>query len=204
MTRVLVVYCHPVRDSLVGAALTRVLAVLDIAGSEYRLHDLYGDAFEPEPTAASDEVDADPAVRRYVDDLRWCDTLVFVYPTWWAGQPAMLRGWIDRVWMHGVAWGRDEGGGGAAPLPHDIRRLVVVTTHGSPKYVNAFQGEGGKRTIGRGLRSMCRPRAAFDWISLYGVDTCNTRQRSRFLDRVERRIMRLASHRPARPRRPSA
>ena len=34
----------------------------------------------------------------------WADALVLVYPTWWSGQPAMLKGWFDRVLASGVAW----------------------------------------------------------------------------------------------------
>ena len=45
-----------------------------------------------------------PDVEGYCDSLRWCDTLIFVYPTWWSGQPAMLTGWLDRVLLRGVAW----------------------------------------------------------------------------------------------------
>jgi NAD(P)H dehydrogenase (quinone) len=201
MTRALVVYCHPVADSLVGAALTRVVTGLEAAGAEYRVHDLYGDGFEPQLTwsehAAHVAPCADPAVQRYGDDLRWCDTLVFVYPTWWAGQPAMLKGWIDRVWANGVAWQCSPGATRVSPLLTGIRRLIVVTTHGSPKYVNVLEGEGGKRTISRSLRAMCHPRTRTRWIALYGVDTCSAARRARFLGHVESRITRLAEHDPA-------
>jgi NAD(P)H dehydrogenase (quinone) len=37
-------------------------------------------------------------------DLDWCDTLIFVYPTWWYGLPAMIKGWLDRVLVPGVAF----------------------------------------------------------------------------------------------------
>ena len=203
MTRALVVYCHPSRDSLAGAALTRVLTGLDAAEADHRLHDLYGDGFEPEfardDHAAHMRPGTDPSVRPYTDDLVWCDTLVFVYPTWWAGQPAMLKGWIDRVWVKGVAWDFPDSAGRVVPLLSNIRRLVVVTTHGSSKFVNALEGEGGKRTVSRSLRSMCHPRARTHWIALYGVDTCNDERRTTFLDRVERRTTRLASNAGRKP-----
>lgn len=192
MTSALVVYCHPDADSLVGAALTRVVAGLEAAGAEYRVHDLYEDGFEPRLTASEHETDVtpgtDPGVQQYGVDLRWCDTLVFVYPTWWAGQPAMLKGWIDRVWANGVAWERSAATTRVTPLLTGIRRLIVVTTHGSPKYVNVLEGEGGKRTVARSLRAMCHPRARTRWIALYGADTCSAARCTRFLDHVERRI----------------
>jgi NAD(P)H dehydrogenase (quinone) len=203
VTRALVVYCHPSLDSLAGAALARVLTGLQSAGADHRLHDLYGDGFEPEFTAdehaAHTRPGADPSVRPYADDLVWCDTLVLVYPTWWAGQPAMLKGWIDRIWVNGVAWDFPDRAGRVVPLLSNIRRLVVVTTHGSSKFVNAFEGEGGKRTVSRSLGSMCHRRARAHWIALYSVDTCSDERRTRFLDRVERRTIRLASYAHRKP-----
>ena len=50
-----------------------------------------------------------PELQRYADDLAWAEALVLVYPTWWSGQPAMLKGWIDRVWVAGVAWELRDG-----------------------------------------------------------------------------------------------
>ncbi len=201
MTRVLVAYCQPVADSLIGAALARTLAGLEAVGAEFRIHDLYGDGFEPELSAAEHGAylapGVDPSLQRYVDDLRWCDTLVFVYPTWWAGQPAMLKGWFDRVWACGVAWESTPGADRITPLLGTVRRLVVVTAHGSPKYVNALEGEGGKRTVFRSLRAMCHPRARTHWIALYGVDTSSQKQRAGFLDRVERKVSHLAARRSA-------
>jgi NAD(P)H dehydrogenase (quinone) len=78
------------------------------------------------------------------------------------------------------------------PGLHNIRRLVAVTTHGSAKWTNMLEGEAGKRTITRSLRTMCHPRARSTWIAMYGIDTSTDAQRSAFLDRVERRLTHLA------------
>jgi len=72
-----------------------------------------------------------------------------------------------------------------------VRRLVAVTTHGSSKWINAIEGEGGKRTLTRSLRTMCHPLARTTWLALYGIDTASMPQRRAFLDRVERRLRRL-------------
>ena len=68
--------------------------------------------------------------QRYADDLRWAQALVFVYPTWWSGQPAMLKGWIDRVWVAGVAWELPPGADMLKQLLTNVRRIVVVTNNG--------------------------------------------------------------------------
>jgi NAD(P)H dehydrogenase (quinone) len=196
VTRALVVYCHPAPNSFVAAARDRVLAGLVDGGAELRLTDLYADGFEPGFTATDRalhlEPDVDPSIRRHVDDLAWCDTLVLVYPTWWAGQPAMLKGWIDRVWVNGVAWSLPSGSNRLRPELRNVRRLVAVTTHGSSKWINVIEGEGGKRTVTRSLRAMCHPLARTTWLALYGLDSATPDQRAAFLDRVERRSRRLA------------
>jgi putative NADPH-quinone reductase len=189
---VLVVYCHPVPTSFVASVRDRVLGALDRPGRVTRVTDLYADGFDPcfdahdlqthlEPGVA-------PALQRYADDLRWCDVLVLVYPTWWSGQPAMLKGWIDRVWANGVAWVLPEGTDRIRPLLRNVRRIVVVTTHGSSKLINSLQGEGGKRVVTRALRSLCGRRCRTTWVAMYGVDTSTAEQRQAFLNRVERRL----------------
>ena len=117
---------------------------------------------------------------------------MLVYPTWWAGQPAMLKGWFDRVLVNGVAWrpaGRARTASGRCS--RNIRRLVVVTSHGSTKYVNALEGEGGKRVVGRGAAGPVPPRCRTTWIALYDIDRAPADRRQAFLDRVERRLARL-------------
>ena len=160
-----------------------------------RFTDLYASGFDP-GFSASDHANhlvagTDPSLASHAEDLQWCDTLVLVYPTWWSGQPAMLKGWIDRVWVSGVAWTLPDGANRLQPGLRNVRRLVAVTTHGSPKWINMIEGEAGKRTITRSLRTMCHPRARTTWLAMYGVDTSTDSQRAAFLDRVERRLLRL-------------
>ena len=200
---VLVVHCHPDPVSFVASARDRVLTALDRAGHVVRVTDLYAGGFDPcfdehdrrthlEPGTA-------PALQRHADDLRWCDALVLVYPTWWSGQPAMLKGWIDRVWANGVAWTMStsvstSGPAGAnrlRPLLRNVHRIVVVTTHGSSKLVNSLQGEGGKRVVTRALRSLCSRRCRTTWVAMYGVDRSTAEDRRAFLERVERRLTAL-------------
>lgn len=187
--RVLAVYCHPNPGSLIAAARERALSGLRSAGHEVRLTDLYADGFDPAMTAAERRAHKEPGVtpelRRYADDLAWAEALVLIYPTWWSGQPAMLKGWIDRVWVAGVAWEMREGDRTPTPMLRNVRRIVVVTTHGSSKLLNALEGEGGKRTVTRSIRAMCARRARTTWCALYGVDACDEQRRNEFLDHVE-------------------
>jgi len=192
---VLVVHCHPVADSFVASARDRVLRTLHRTGHVVRVTDLYAEEFDPCFDAHDRRTHLEPgtvpALERHAADLRWCDSLVLVYPTWWSGQPAMLKGWIDRVWANGVAWTLPAGSNRVRPLLRNVRRIVVVTTHGSSKLVNAVQGEGGKRVVTRALRSLCSRRCRTTWVAMYGVDTSTAAERRTFLDRVERRLAKL-------------
>lgn len=192
---VLVVYCHPDPESFVAAAHQRVLAGLGATRHDVRSIDLYADGFDPvfdadehrrhlEPGASAD-------LAAHVEALQWCNTLILVYPTWWSGQPAMLKGWFDRVWVRGVAWDLPEGANRIRPLLRNIRRIVAVTTHGSAKLVNGLEGEAGKRTVTRSLRLMCHPRCRTEWWSHYGLDTDRPDRRVEFLARVEQRAARI-------------
>jgi NAD(P)H dehydrogenase (quinone) len=132
-----------------------------------------------------------PELQRYADDLRWAQALVLVYPTWWSGQPAMLKGWIDRVWVAGVAWELPPGADVVRPLLRNVRRIVAITGHGSSKLVNALEGEAGKRTMTRSMRAMCARRTRTTWCAMYGLDTAGGDARERFLEKVERVMSRL-------------
>lgn len=193
--RVLVVHCHPDQGSLVAEAHRRLLAGLARTRHEVRDRDLYAEGFDPLFTADERrrhlEPGAAPELADHVADLQWCDTLVLVYPTWWSGQPAMLKGWFDRVWVRGVAWELPEGANRLKPLLRNVRRIIVVTTHGSSKLMNALEGEAGKRTASRSLRLMCHPRCRMSWWPLYGVDRSTEADRRGFLDRIERRAAAL-------------
>ncbi len=206
--RTLVVYCHPDEESFTAAIRDRVVAALEDAGCETRVTDLYAEGFDPVFTAEEHEAHleegAHPDARSHVDDLLWCEQVVLVYPTWWSGQPAMLKGWIDRAFVRGAAWELPPGAKRLQARLRNVRRLIVVTTHGSPKWVNALQGEPGKRVVTRTLRAVCHPLTRTTWIAMYGVDRSTPEQRQAFLDALPRRLRLRRRDQRRRDQRPAA
>jgi NAD(P)H dehydrogenase (quinone) len=192
---VLVVLAHPDPASFVAAAHRRVLVGLERAGHTVRSIDLHAEGFDPVFDADDHRRHLEPGVADdltpHAEALSWCHTLVLVYPTWWSAQPALLKGWFDRVWVRGVAWDLPAGANRLRPGLSNVRRIVVVTTHGSSKLVNSLEGEAGKRTVTRSLRLMCHPRCRTHWWAYYGLDTDRPERRRAFLERVERRAARL-------------
>ena len=192
-----VVYCHPDPESFSAAICARAVDALNAAGHQVRVSDLYAEGFDPtlslheKLTHLAPEHQSDIAA--YCDNLRWCESLVFVYPTWWSGQPAMLTGWLDRVLVRGVAWDVTTGGTSITSLLTNVRRVVVITTHGSGKLLNVVEGEGGRRVICRAVRVLCHRFARTKWLAMYNVDRSSDEERRAFLDRVERRMHSLWS-----------
>lgn len=196
---VLVLFAHPLADSYGRALCDRTMQSLTADGHDVRLHDLWHEGFNPVLSATEKRSHfADPEVKTagdsllasHVNDLRWCESIVFLYPSWWSAPPAIMKGWFDRVLMHGVAWTFPEGATRLhAGLTH-VRRLVVVTTYGSSRWVNALEGEPGKATIRRGLRVLCNVRCRSTWIAHYGVDRAEQSERARFLSALPRRLRR--------------
>ncbi len=100
----LVVYCHPCPDSFSAAMKQTVMSALTTCGHEVRLIDLYDEGFDPVMSAPErrryhDAGINEQPVREHIRRNPPCDTLVFVYPTWWYGLPATPKGWLDRVWV---------------------------------------------------------------------------------------------------------
>ena len=190
-----VVYCGPDPESFTAAVCQRVVDALQADGHEVRTSDLYAEDFEPalslEERLTHRDPGQHPAIAGYCSHLSWCDTLVFIYPTWWSGQPAMLTGWLDRVLVSGVAWNETTGSVRITPGLTNIRRVVAITTHGSSKLINLLEGETGRRVIGRSVRVLCHRFARTTWLAMYNIDRSSEAERTAFLDRVERRMHRL-------------
>lgn len=195
--RALVVYCHPDPASFSAAVRDRVLEHLRAAGAEIRLHDLYALGFQPclsqsewrgyldSPTNRAPVADA-------AADLEWCDTLIFVYPTWWYGLPAMLKGWLDRVLLPDIAFLMPDGvNKNIRPGLARITRLGVFTTCGASRWLTFFVGAPGKRTLLRGVRLICARGCRTAFAAHYLMDSSTPESRAAHLNRVGRAMDRL-------------
>jgi putative NADPH-quinone reductase len=192
--RFLVIYAHPVKDSFVSALHQRAVAALKGAGHEVDDCDLYTEGFQPvlsrEERIAYHNVGANQGhVAKEIERLRRCDGLVLVFPTWWYGMPAILKGYIDRVWLPGVVFKLDRGR--TQPILDNVERFAVVTTYGSPWWLNKLIFDPNRSMLMRGIRLLFPrvPRAL--WLALYGMDSADAAKRAKFLRKVERRLREL-------------
>jgi NAD(P)H dehydrogenase (quinone) len=130
--KVLVVFDHPRRTSLCGAVLERFHAGLTEAGHTVEIADLRAEGFDPR-LPVEDEPDWDngkrysPAVLAEQARIERNDAVAFVFPVWWWSVPATTKGWIDRVWNDGWAYG-------SAKLTLQKARLIAVTAGSTASY----------------------------------------------------------------------
>ena len=154
--RTLIVVAHPLAESFTHAAALRVRATLERRGFAVDLIDLYADDFDPRLTAAERRAYLAPphdlnAVSGYAALLRQARKLVFVFPQWWFGPPAIMKGFFDRVIAPGIAF-EHRPGGGLTPLLTHIDALWIVSSTGAPWWVaRLYMGDPVRRLIARGL-----------------------------------------------------
>lgn len=185
--RILLVHSHPRADSLNAALRDATRESLEAAGHTVEVRDLYAEGFNPALSAEERGVyhavtDNYLGVAAHVESLRAADALVLVYPTWWYGMPAMLKGWFDRVWAPGVAF--KLGDGAIEPLLTNIKRIAVVTTYGSPTWLLWYIGRIDRKLMGRGIRRLCAKDCKVEWVTLTRMDHRTRAECEGFVTRV--------------------
>ncbi|NND75146.1 MAG: NAD(P)H-dependent oxidoreductase [Ilumatobacter sp.] len=187
-----VVIAHPCDDSFTKELAAGVVAGLRAGHHTVDVVDLYALGFAPAMTTAEraayhgDEPILDPLVAVQASLVQRVDTLVFVYPTWWSGLPAILKGWLDRVLVPGVGFVFDERTTAVRPGLTNVRRIIGVSTYGSPRRYVRFVNDNGRRTLTRALRASCGLRTRVRWYACYGIDTSTAADRAEFAASVER------------------
>ena len=161
------------------------------AGHEVTLVDLYADGFET--CLSADERIAydgtnpilDPLVQRYADLVKTSEGLVFVYPTWWWGMPAILKGFLERVMVPGVSFFLDPTTNKVVPGLGHVRRLVGISTYGSSRLAMRIFTDAGRRMVVRSIR-LLTPRFGCRtvWLPLYSLDRSSPADRAAFVAKV--------------------
>lgn len=194
--KVLVVYSHPVPESFCAALRDTVVDTLKAKGHEVRLTDLYAEDFDPrlgcqERRDYHTEGKNLTYVPEHIANIQWADALIFVFPTWWYGLPAMLKGWLDRVFVPGVSFTMPKGQMPVMPALTNVKLVGGITTCGSPWWWMKIVGEPHRRTLLRGIRGACHPRCKTLWMAHYRMDSSTPESRKSYLVRVRERLSRL-------------
>ena len=134
----LIIYSHLNPKSFTKAIVDTVEKKAVEKGDEVKIIDLYGDKFNPvlefpdiEHAFMGKEAPGD--VKNYQEMVKWADHLTIVYPLWWGQMPAMLKGFIDRVFSHGFAYAYTEKGAEAL-LKGKTAHVYICTGNPSEVY----------------------------------------------------------------------
>ena len=132
--KTLVIYAHPniPEESHASFTLKEMKAALDKAKIESEVIDLYAINYDPvlkiDEHYASGKTSVSPQNREFQDKIKSSDALVFIYPVWWADTPAILKGFLDRVFTSGFAFSYKEGG-----LLKGKKSAVMISAGGDDK-----------------------------------------------------------------------
>ncbi|WP_112481162.1 NAD(P)H-dependent oxidoreductase [Vibrio variabilis] len=179
--KVLVVYWHPEPQSFNGAMFRRAIESLEAEGHEVKTSDLHEMGFNPVSgrhnfTSEHDgkffkqqleemhatEVDGFSAdIEAELEKLEWSDLVIFQFPLWWFGLPAMLKGWVDRVFAMGKVYG---GGRFYDDGVFKGKRAMLSVTMGGPE--DAYVKGGWNGDLDAILRPIHRGVLAFTGFSV--------------------------------------
>jgi putative NADPH-quinone reductase len=135
--KILVVLGHPHGDSFNHAIAYTAVQTLQANGHQVVFHDLYAERFDPIIHAEEipRHVVVDETISRHCAELAGADGIVVVHPNWWGQPPAILKGWVDRVFRPGVAYAFEEGDEGDG-VPIGLlraRAALVFNTCNTPR-----------------------------------------------------------------------
>ncbi|MFW1763892.1 NAD(P)H-dependent oxidoreductase [Acinetobacter bereziniae] len=181
----LVVIAHPINDSLCHRMAKTAIASLIANGHEVVVEDLYAVDFAP----AFDQT----AVKEKIDDLLSVEALILVFPTWWFGFPAILKGWFDRVWAPGIAYNHSSDLGAIQPKLNHLRYTLAITSLGSPWWVDRLiMWQPLKRILKIALLGTCAPNSQLYMLSIYKAEKLSQAQVDSYLKRIQSKISKWA------------
>jgi NAD(P)H dehydrogenase (quinone) len=209
---VLIVHAHPEPKSFNSALTKRAVQTLTGAGHQTTVSDLYAQRFDPVSDRRNFKTAADgdylrlqteeayaskhdgfvPYVQAEMDKLAACDLLILQCPLWWLGMPAILKGWVDRVFAVGRAYG------GGRYFDHGWlrgKRAMCSVTVGGPREV--YSERGIYAEVEQILFPVHRGIFGFTGFSViepfvvYGLNRISDDERRAHLDLYEQRLLNL-------------
>ena len=212
-----IVLAHAEPKSFNGAMFQTAVQTLIDCGHEVRTSDLCAMQFRPtsdrrnftsvkdpqffkqqiEEMHASEVGGFAPDIEAELQKVEWCDLMIWQFPLWWFGLPGILKGWVDRVFVMGRAYGGErfyENG------VFKCKRAMLSVTTGGPEPVYSKGGWNGDihailRPIQRGMLRF----TGFEVLApnlCYGPARATAEQRDQWLKAFETRLRGVAEEKP--------
>lgn len=127
----LIIYAHPNQDSLNSSLKQTVIHTLEKENQEFVVRDLYQLDFDPvlslEDIKGQRQGLVAMDIRQEQEYISWAESITFIYPIWWTGMPAIMKGYIDRVMSYGFAYRYNQG---VQKGLLEGKQAVIINTHG--------------------------------------------------------------------------
>lgn len=154
----LVVFAHSNPKSFNKGILDTIRETVEKKKENIQIRDLYSMNFDailkPSDFEAFQKNTVPEDIKTEQEHIKWADVIIFVYPVWWVGLPAILKGYVDRVFANGFAYEYVNG------APNGLlkgKRALLICTTGSPSEMLAQNGmhNAMKQTSDTGIFSFC-------------------------------------------------
>ena len=184
--RTLLILGHPSPDSF-NAALADAYADAALkAGRELRRIDLHAQRFDPILHGAyRGEQALEPDLQAAQADILWAEEIVWVYPVWWGGLPALLKGFLDRVLLPGFAYKFHQGHRSWDKLLKGRNARIVVTLDTPGWYDRLAYGRPAWRQMKHTILQFCGMKL-LSTTTFAPIATSKLEQRERWLAEVRR------------------
>jgi NAD(P)H dehydrogenase (quinone) len=154
----LIIYSHPNDGSLNYHFMKTAVKILQTNKQEVEIRDLYQLNFNP--VLSLDDIERQlkgkitADLQQEQDYISWADHITFIYPIWWTGMPAIMKGFIDRVFSYGFAYRYDHG------IQKGLltgKQVTIINTHGKSKaeYESIGMDKALSLTSDKGIFTYC-------------------------------------------------
>lgn len=190
----LIVFGHGRQVGLGCTLRDKVRDQLAAAGAKFRIHDLLADGFDPilrlkgdQPYALPPLKEEDPLGYQYCQDVLWADVLIVIHPVWWFSMPAILKGWVDRILVEGIAISQ-KADGPPQGLMKD-KKFVLIQTFGTSKIIEKTVFASMARKYWK--RAVVLPTGAnpFAALSIHGADEMDGSKIDRFCRKIHDELL---------------
>jgi NAD(P)H dehydrogenase (quinone) len=180
----LLIISHPRKTSLNHSILQTAVEGLQKGGHNVEVRDLYEIGFQPLLGANMADLlgTNDEKVIQEQEYLIWADVVTFIYPIWWTGMPAMMKGYIERVFSYEFAY-KYENGIQLGLLKG--KKAVIINTQGKSllEYEASGMQEALRLTSDKGIFEYCGFEVLYH-IFLDSVDRADQETRENWLKQI--------------------
>lgn len=191
----LIVYAHPHEGSFNSAILDTAVGALKAKGHEVTVRDLNKLGFNPvlssADTAALREGNVPSDIKTEQDYLAKADVITFIYPIWWTGLPAILKGYVDRTFSYGFAYQYNNEGGIDKLLTG--KKGIMINTYGTPGEIYESIGMNAslKQTSSGGIFEFCGIEVVEQFLFGGVTSVATDEDRKEMLAQVEKKFSSL-------------